>query len=157
MSGISTYLLSITAAAIMCAVIRQIAGHKSTTEKIIKIITGVFMSVTLVAPLIDFNIGEVEEYFSEFKTISADAAEAGTEIANKEIAEIIKQQTEAYILDEAQRLGLEIDVEVKLSESKPAVPSFVVLKGTVSPYQKHNLGQHISDYLGISQENQQWI
>ncbi len=156
MAEVKAYLLSITAAAVVCTILRHIAGEKGTTEKIIRIITGVFMAVTLVSPLLNFNLKDIERYFSDFQAMSADAAETGTQMANAEMTDIIKLQTEAYILDKARQLGLEIDVEVKLSESNPPVPCHVVLTGTVSPYQKRYISQHISDKLGISQENQQW-
>lgn len=157
MDLIGSYLLSITAAAVISAILIQITGDKSSTGKIIKIITGVFVSVTLISPLISIRIQDVEKYIQDFQYSSEYAAHKGTEMASEELAGIIKEQTESYILDEASKMGMEMRVEVKLSDTNPPQPCFVILQGSVSPYQKKYLGQHINDYLGISQENQQWI
>ena len=157
MEQLRSYLLSITAAAIITAVLIQITGTKTATGKIMKIITGVFMSVTLISPLIKFRIQDIDEYIRDFQMASEYAAQQGIEMASEEMTGIIKSQTESYILDEADKLGIEMRVEVKLSDSNPPQPCFVTLQGAASPYQKKYLGQYITDNLGISQENQQWI
>lgn len=157
MDSLRSYLLSITAAAVIAAILVQITGVKSTTGKMIKIITGVFVSVTLISPLISIRIQDIEKYIQYFQYSSEYAAQQGTQMASEELAGIIKEQTESYILDEASKMGMEMRVEVKLSDANPPQPCFVILQGAVSPYQKKHLSQHIKDYLGISQENQQWI
>lgn len=156
MDQLRSYLLSITAAAVISAIILQITGNKSATGKILKTVTGLFMSVTLLSPLIRFRIRDMEKYIDEFRLSSEYAAGQGVEMAREELSHIIKDQTESYILDEASKMGMEMSVEVKLSESNPPQPCFVILQGAVSPYQKKYLSQHITDKLGISQENQQW-
>ena len=139
------------------ALLRQITGDKSALGKILKIITGVFMIVTVISPLLQFRIQDIDRFIQNFQLSSQYAVDQGAHMATEEISQIIKQQTEAYILDEASKMGMEMSVEVKLSDSKPPQPCFVTLQGAVSPYQKKHLSQHITEYLGISQENQQWI
>jgi hypothetical protein len=73
------------------------------------------------------------------------------------MGDIIKSKTEAYILNEARKMELDITVEVELSDADPPAPCRVFIKGTASPYKKTVLGRYISDNLGIPQENQQWI
>ena len=157
MEWVRSYLLSMTAAAVITAILLQITGSKSATGKIIKIITGIFMSVTLLSPLIRFRLQDIDKYIRDFQLSSEYAVQQGTEMAWEELSGIIKSQTESYILDEASKMGMEMRVEVKLSDSNPPQPCFVTLEGAASPYQKKHLSQHINDYLGISQENQQWI
>lgn len=157
MEGVRSYLLSITAAAVIIALLRQITGDKSALGKILKIITGVFMIVTVISPLLQFRIQDIDRFIQNFQLSSQYAVDQGAHMATEEISQIIKQQTEAYILDEASKMGMEMSVEVKLSDSNPPQPCFVTLQGAVSPYQKKHLSQHITEYLGISQENQQWI
>lgn len=157
MEGLRSYLLSITAAAVIIALVRQITGEKTPLGKILKIVTGVFMTVTVISPLIQFNIQDIDDFIQDFQLSSQYAVDQGTQMAAEELSKIIKQQTEAYILDEASKMGMEMSVEVKLSDSNPPQPCFVTLQGAVSPYQRKHLSQHITEYLGISQENQQWI
>ena len=156
MDQLRSYLLSITGAAVISAIILQITGNKSATGKILKIVTGLFMSVTLLSPLIRFRLRDMEQYIDDFRLSSEYAVGQGMQMASEELSRIIKDQTESYILDEASKMGMEMSVEVKLSDSNPPQPCFVILQGAVSPYQKKYLSQHITDKLGISQENQQW-
>lgn len=156
MDQLRSYLLSITGAAVISAIILQITGNKSATGKILKIVTGLFMSVTLLSPLIRFRLRDMEQYIDDFRLSSEYAVGQGMQMAGEELSHIIKEQTESYILDEASKMGMEMSVEVKLSDSNPPQPCFVILQGAVSPYQKKYLSQHITDKLGISQENQQW-
>lgn len=156
MDKITEYLLSITAASIICVLAKIIAGDKSTTGKMISVISGVFMLITIISPLIHIRLGDIGKYIESYSISGEEAASIGVESANEELKEIIKQQTEAYILDEADRMSLDIAVEVNISNTNPPVPDYVTITGNVSPYNKQSLSQYISKNLGLSQENLKW-
>ena len=65
------------------------------------------------------------------------------------MTEIIKQRTQAYILDKAQALNTVLEVEVTLSDDDIPVPLKVRLKGKISPYAKGRLQATIAEDLGI--------
>lgn len=157
MGKIAEYMLCITAAGILCAVIRSVLDPSTAIGKIVKVICGVFMAVTLLSPLMGLDLEYISDYLKEYKTISASATEEGTQMAYEELSGIIKQQTQSYILDKALDLGLDVDVEVKLTDSDPPTPYQVILTGTASPYKKQMLSQYITENLGITQENLKWI
>ena len=69
---------------------------------------------------------------------------------------IIKDRTEAYILDKAASMGLSLRVEVILSEEEIPKPITVKLWGTVPPYTKTRLRNWMEDTLGIGEEDQLW-
>ena len=156
MQGIREYLLSITSAAIICAVAKHIIGEKGRSSKIIYVVTGLFMAITLISPILNFRMENIERYFEDFYLDANDVTAAGSQMANDALEDIIKQQTEAYILDEAVRLGAEMEVEVKLSDSSPPQPYRVVIEGSVSPYQKQSMMRYIVQNIGIPQEQQIW-
>ena len=91
-----------------------------------------------------FDYGDV--YVSEGKSMAAN-----------QVADIIKSQSEAYILDKANRMGLEISVEVELDNDNNSIPSSVCISGNISPYAKKVLSEYITDCLGIAKENQKWM
>ena len=93
----------------------------------------------------------------EAKYEAEETRDDGIESASSAMADIIKQQTEAYILDKAVSLGVNIDVNVKMSDTNPPVPKEVILSGNVSPYMKNKMIQYITANIGISEENQRWI
>lgn len=156
MQGIREYFLSIAAAAVICALAKHMVGQKGTGGKIIQMITGLFLVITLIAPIRTIKFDDIEYYFDDIRYDAEEIVSNGTKMANDALGNIIKEQIEAYILDEATRLGTQMDVEVKLSDSNPPKPSQVTIKGSVSPYQKQCISQYLSQSFGISQEHQIW-
>ena len=67
MQGIREYLLSITSAAIICAVAKHIIGEKGRSSKIIYVVTGLFMAITLISPVLNFRMENIERYFAFHK------------------------------------------------------------------------------------------
>lgn len=157
MAGLGEYLLTVTAGAIICSIARYIAGDKSTAGKITKVVSGIFMTVTLISPIIEFQIDDLSYFLDDYRSMASEVSESGAQMANSAMEDIIKENTEAYILEEAIKMDMNITVEVTLCDSDPPVPYQVIVTGTVSPYKKTVLSRFISNNLGITQENQQWI
>ena len=155
MEGIKEYLLAVIAAAILCSVVTQLVGRESFLGTAIKLITGVFMLIVLISPITGLRI-QPEKIFSD---ISLDAEAITTDAANssrESMAAIIKEQTQAYILDKADSCGVSLSVEVILSDGDIPEPVSVVLSGDISPYNKKVLTQTIEKDLGIPSEVQIW-
>jgi len=140
----------------ICVLAKFIVGDKSTQGKIISVVSGIFMLITVISPLIHIRLSDIGYYIESYSISGEDAAFVGAESANAELKEIIKQQTEAYIMDEANRMSLDIAVEVNISNTNPPVPDYVTITGNISPYKKQSLSQYISENLGLPQENLQW-
>ena len=70
--------------------------------------------------------------------------------------EYIKTQAQAYILDKAASMGADLTAEVILADSKPCVPSCVILSGAASPYVKRQLTETLAQQLAISEDNVVW-
>lgn len=156
MDEIRAYLLRITAAALLCGILTKILGKKGMLTTTVKLITGVFMALTVVGPLVSIRLDTLDE-FTEGISYDASAAVAEGEISAMEtMSEIIKQQIQAYILDKAETLGAQLSVEVILSEDTPPVPCVVRITGKISPYGKNVLSAYINDDLGIGVEDQIW-
>ena len=51
MEAIREYLLSITAAGILCSVVKRILGEKGTSASVGKLITALFMVITVISPI----------------------------------------------------------------------------------------------------------
>lgn len=151
------YILSIVAAAIICAVARSLMNEKTAMGQIVKLLTGILMTVTIIAPLANITFDHVTNYLDG---LSADAdayVVNGKAVAQGEISGIIKSQVQAYILDKASSMGLKIAVEVELDEVNDQIPCGVTVTGAVSPYAKEVLSEYMSDILGIPKENQRWM
>lgn len=157
MEFVRQYMLGILAAAIICAVINSWFGTKGTHGAIIKLLSGIFMTITLISPVLKLDLSDFSGYIDEIAYEADSAVEYGKQAAGESMSAIIKSQTEAYILDKAANWELNLMVEVTLSGSDPPIPESVVLKGSASPYAKSQLSKCIADDLGISEDQQKWI
>lgn len=157
MEALGQYILSVTAAAVVCALIKGLSSSGSYSA-VVNLLCGIFLSVTILSPLDRLNMDEWFLAFQQnFLQTGEDISAEGTEQRTETLSAIIKEQTEAYILDKAAQWHSELQVTVYLSEDALPVPVMAELRGSVSPYAKLRLSKMLEDDLGISKENQQWI
>ncbi len=156
MEAIGAYLVGVTAAALLCALVGKL-GFGKLNGAVIKVLCGVFMALAVVAPWADFKLKLPVDVVFGFQVMGEQAAAEGEDSAREAMAAIITEQVGTYILDKAVGLGLELQVEVILSEDELPVPVGVTLRGDASPYSKGVLGDYIRDNLGIAKEAQTWI
>ena len=55
MDSIRQYLLSITAAAVICAIINALSGKKGTTSAVVKLLSGLFLTLSVISPLLNLE------------------------------------------------------------------------------------------------------
>ncbi len=151
------YIISIIVAGIICAITDLLLDKKTATGKIAKILTGILMCVTILSPLTNISFKYITNYFDSLSVQADNYVEDGMTSAQISICGIIKSQTEAYILDKANLMGLRIAVEVELNDSNNSVPSNVTIQGDISPYAKEILSSYIESNLAIPKENQKWL
>ena len=156
MEGVKAYVLSVTAGAILCGLVTSLSGKKGVQKGVIRLLTGAFLIVTVIAPLAKVKIQDLQDYLGDISMQSEAVAAEGENFANAQMADIITQRTEAYILDKAASMSVALQVEVTLSEENPPVPRAVTLTGALAPYQKSTLEDFISGNLGIAKEEITW-
>ena len=156
MGAITEYLISITTAVLICAAAKYMIGDKTPMGKLVKVICGVFTAITVISPLTDFKIQDITDKIESYISYGDGYVLAGAEYAENTMEEIIKQQIESYILDEADRLSADIQASIIMCSDQSYIPHSVKLSGAVSPYQKKVLSEYMEDTLGIAKENQQW-
>ena len=156
MSSVGTYILRLTAAAVICGLISGIVGTKGALAPIVRLMTGLFLCFTVISPFLQVNVAYFSDYLEDLQS-NGDQIVADSETAvKKELETIIKSKTEAYILDKAASYGAELTVEVTVDTSPVPVPNGIRLRGGISPYGKKQLQQIIANDLGIALEAQIW-
>lgn len=156
MEAVRQYLLSVTAAAIVCSIINRVIGKTGTYAAIVKLITGLFLVFTVISPFAKLQITDLPAYMDSL-TVDADLVVMdGQQTARDAVREIIKAEAEAYILDKAATLDLTVEAEVIVSDTDIPQPCAVTLRGSASPYAKQRLQQLIANDLGIPEEKQTW-
>ena len=151
------YILSIVITAMICAAANILLPPRSSAGQIIKLLSGVMLLLTVISPLTSISFQNISDYLQGISTDTDSFVAEGQIVAQEEINKIIKGKTEAYILDKANQMGLQIAVEVALDEDNYSIPSFVKVTGALSPYSKEILSGYIENTLGIAKEKQVWI
>lgn len=155
MEAITSYILSLSCGAILCSIILSISGTDGAGGSLRRMICGLFMAFLAISPLKDVNL---EKFYQEMESYSDEAdaaAQWGIAQAEGATAAIIKDQCEAYILDKAGELGMEVEVYVSL-DAQSRLPVAVSLTCSATPYQKQVLTDYIRETLGIERSQQQW-
>lgn len=155
MEGVRAYLLAVVIAAIFCGFVKSL-GKVTGRDKMVQLLCGLFLLFTAVSPLTGIRWDALTEWIPEIQLQTQTAVNAGTELSSRAMAERIMQETQAYILDKAAQLGMDIRAEVGISRSQPMVPETVTIRGDFSIYQKTQLSDLIAKDLGIKKEAQRW-
>ena len=153
MESVRTYLLSVTAAAMISAVVSKLVT-KGTAAGVIRMLCGGFMALVVLSPLVSVRLEDLDFYWTDVQAAGETFTDEGKRAAEEAISQRIRDQLATYILDKAGTMGAVLDVEVELDGF---MPCSVVLRGPVSPYTKAVLESYISDQLGIGKEAQHWI
>ena len=156
MEWIRSYLLTLTAAGILCALVRSLAG-KAGKGRGLSLACGAFLILAALSPLRGFSLDAVEEDWSDLEfQISREQARTASRLQAQYDA-VIEEKTRAYILDKGKALGAELEVEVTL-ETKDglSVPASVRITGQYSPYIRSSLAHMLEEDLGIPKEAQRW-
>lgn len=150
------YLLSLTAAAILSALISQLAP-KGASGRGARIAAGLLILVAAFAP-----IGKMDTLSAAqdlMKGMTGDPLQTDfLSKSNRELmSSLISGEAEAYILDKALALGFapEVTVTVSVRENYP-VPWTVTLEGEMTDVQRSALSKIIFKDLDIPEERQEW-
>lgn len=156
MRDITQYLLSLSAAAIICAVVNRMLTGKGTVTKLGKMLSGVFLLLTILSPLPGIRLEDALDWTLPYEKDAAAAVLQGQSMAKTQMDSIISERVCAYILDKASAYDATLSVSVTLSEDPIPVPVAVNISGNISPYGKRQLQAWISQSLGIAKEAQTW-
>lgn len=156
MGSVGQYLFAVVCAAIVASLTISVVDNKSAASSLVKVISGLFIVITMLAPLRKFSFIDIADYWENMKMDASAAIANGEQSTKNELIACIAKQTESYILDKASALGLDLSVEVFVGNDEIPIPESVVLSGNASPYAKIKLQDMISGELGIAEANIAW-
>lgn len=154
MTELGNYIFSVTAVCLICGAVLSLHGNGSSKE-LIRMVCGVFLAVTVLAPVKHLEIPDWGHYFQESAAEAQQQAGYGAEMAEQAIRQSITARLEAYILDKAKALGEDITCSIVLGQDR--YPKSVTVQGGIAEENRQFLSDWITEVLGIAKENQQWI
>lgn len=151
------YLVKITAAAILAAILRKLAP-KSGTGRGARLGAGLLVLLCLLEPVhrvLRDGQWMLERDWGDVNPMATDEIDLE---ANRLMESLITQQAQAYILDKARAMGFtpEVTVTLRLEDRYP-VPWSVIIRGSPTGQQKSALETEIQEALGIPPERQEWL
>jgi len=153
MAKLGEYVLTLTAAALACSMLLSLL-KEGTTKSFVRLFCGVFLTMTAFSPLTEISLPSVDSVFREYRRTGEVTAAAGENLAKELRRNIITERVEAYILDKAVCLGLDLQAEVTLGPDD--LPRKVRLRPEPDRENRQQLDQIIVSDLGIPKENLQW-
>lgn len=156
MQWLSRYVASVTFSALICSIMQGLM-KQSSLKGVLRLVCGIFLTICVLLPLTTISDWSLEGWTIPELEAGEGLVFQGSQNAKTSLERIITQETEAYILDIAKELGLEILVSVELSKDEPPLPVGVNITGSAAPYQKLCLEDRIFQELNIPKENQRWI
>lgn len=139
-----TLLISVAQGMIPEGGVRKIAGFTG----------GLILLVTLLQPVLKTDLGGLRLHFEDYEAAVAERQAELEADQDQALADIIAERTEAYILDKASELGLEISlrVETETDQEGIPIPAAVEIEGPRS----EELAAYLEEELGIPAERQVW-
>lgn len=154
MSQIRGYIISVIAAAIICAILQMIFPSKYSGSSVMKLICGAFVMITVISPLKNIQIQDLTDQISVLKITAQEYTDEGVLIATQERQLLIKEQTETYITNKAKGIGITISAQVQLNQDD--IPVGITISGSASPYKKQQVNNWITQDIGIPEAEIIW-
>lgn len=154
MDAIRRYVITLTAAAMLCALVKAITAGRKGQEKILSLVCGIFLLATALGPLGLLRLPDLSDPTAQVQAEAGRMASQAEDETKRQMAAIISEEAASYILDKADALGLQLEVQVELDAE--LLPCGVRLQGAASPYARSQLSGQIETELGIPKERQVW-
>ena len=157
MQNVGKYILTVGLSSLLVAIFSEFTDKKSSTGILMRMVCGLFLAFTVINPLADLDFGILETFTDTYELDPAAAVSSGSAMAESSVREIIKRETESYILDKAQQYGCSPRVEVTIGQGDMPTPDGVKIYGNVPISIRIDLERLLEQELGIAKEHQQWI
>lgn len=154
MNGLKEYLVAVCSAAILCAILKQIVGKGKLSGGMIQMLSGLFVAICIIAPWKEFSLRDLEVYNPLDTNAAQSFVEDGKRITRSNLHTIIIQRVEAYILEKADQLQVQVEVSVELSDE--GIPSRSIITGELTRSEKEELSAFLVSQIGIQKEMQIW-
>ena len=152
--GVRTWLLGIVLTSLAAGLARQLAPQ-GKEQAMVRLVGGLLLALAILRPLAGIGWDGLEVAAGSFSLQAGEQAEAYRKNQQETLSVIIAEKTEAYILDKANRLGLDCTVRVTVAAGESGIPLPVsaTIRGTYSPA----LAECMEEEVGIPAKEQIWL
>ena len=157
MEWMRQWLLGVTCAAMLVGILRALLP-KGGVGAAGRLAGGLLLMIATVQPLLALDPDALAQRLTQLRLEQAAQTQQLEEFGGDLLEELIEEQTQAYILDKAEELGMDCQVEVtcRRQEEGVPVPDRVRVSGTFTGAQRDRLSQIIETDLAIPEEAQSY-
>lgn len=154
MKMLSSYFLQVIATALFGAVLKGICPEKGA-GKVLRFAVSLALILSIVSPVMKLQADDISAFLSQ-TLMMEEHARTGVEIPNADLAaQIISRKTATYVLDKANALGAEIEVEVSMhTGGSYPYPEAIRISGALNTQQRQELQRFIEDSFAIPADRQ---
>ena len=156
MNAIRVYILCVICTVFLCGIMQALFAE-SAISGVVKFITGLIVTVSLLSPALTGKIESLDHYFESITVDGEWAVKQGETDAKETMRKYVAEEIKSYIMNKAIELGVEISVDVELSADTYPTPETVTISGSIAPFGKKQISAYLSETLGITEEQQVWI
>ena len=150
---IRTWLMGIVIASLAVSLAVALVPP-GTLRRVLSVTGGLILLLVVLQPLLRVDLKEVKLDTSQYqKSVENRRAELKN-ADNEQMAKLIAEKMESYILDKAKQLGISCTVEVTTKTGEDGVP--YPSSAALSCPPSEELAAYLEQELGISRERQSW-
>ena len=157
MTMLRSWILGLTGASILSALAMQLTPE-GAARKVAGFVCGVMLSGIMLSPAVRLDRDVLSSALSRYRDTAEELTDDLEYRENRLIRTYIQERCAAYILDEAQLLGItDLSCTVKVKwRDESWVPYEVSLITDASAEERRRLGDYLDGELGIPEERQRW-
>ncbi len=153
-SWMEQWLLGVACASFLLVVSGALV-QGSSGKRVCKLAGSLLLLLVTMGPILRLDQQDWEELLQLDTQVMEEAEQTLSKQNNLLYESIIEEETEAYILDKAEALGMQCQVEVVVQwEDEIPQPWSVRVEGTWTQAQRDRLSNMLAEELGIPQERQ---
>lgn len=153
--GLRTWLISVTAASLLVAVLQAILP-KGGIRTVGKMVGGLVLLLAVVQPILQIELDDVAIQWEVYQEELSQYSETLEGVDENLLEVLIAEQSSTYIQDKAVSQGIVCTVVVVTTpdEEGNPIPSHVTIMGDLTPQEQAWLTQEIVVNLGIAAQEQ---
>ncbi len=152
------WIVGVTCAAMIAALLFAFLPKGGGVGRAGRLAAGLLLMLAAVRPLVGLDYGSLAQAMAELRVSqSGQAAELAAQ--NQELLkELIESETEAYISDKANELGIQCEahVEYAYGEDGTPYPARIRVEGALTGAQRTQLSQALEAELGVPVQDQEY-
>lgn len=154
---IKNYFLAIAAVSFLVCLVLELIP-KTGVGNVARFVGSMILTLAVITPIAQIKPEDISAAITQFH-FQTMQRNSGVEVKNQElIAELIKNQCEAYVLNKAENRGMDISVDIAVCVNKGAYPypEAVIFSGPASQEDRRFIMDVTERDLGIPQSRQEW-